>query len=67
MQKITIAGARVNAGYTQAEFAEKIGVSLSALQKWERGIGGMRVASLKKISELTGFKMDDFVLPEKYA
>lgn len=67
MPKITIASARVNAGYTQAEFAEKIGVSLSAVQKWERGKNDMRVSHLKRISDITGFKMDDFVLPDKYA
>ena len=67
MPKITIASARVNAGYTQAEFAEKLGVSLYALQKWESGKADMRCSSLKKISELTGFSMDDFILPKEYA
>lgn len=67
MQKITIASARVNAGYTQAQFAKKLGVSLSALQKWEDGKSDMRVSSLKKISEITGFSMDDFILPKEYA
>jgi len=67
MPKITIASARVNAGYTQAEFAQKIGVSLPALQKWEAGKSDMRVSSLKKISEVTGFSMDDFILPKEYA
>lgn len=67
MPKITIASARVNAGYTQAQFAQKLGVSLSALQKWEDGKSDMRVSSLKKISEITGFSMDDFILPKEYA
>ena len=67
MPKITIASARVNAGYTQAQFAKKLGVFLSALQKWEDGKSDMRVSSLKKISEITGFSMDDFILPKEYA
>ena len=67
MPKVTIASARVNAGYTQAEFAKIIGVSLPALQKWESGKADMRVSSLKKISEATGFSMDDFILPTEYA
>lgn len=67
MPKITIASARVNAGYTQVQFAKKLGVSLSALQKWEDGKSDMRVSSLKKISEITGFSMDDFILPKEYA
>lgn len=67
MPKITIAGARINMGLTQSDLAEKIGVSLSAVQKWESGKADIRFSHMKKISELTGFSLDDFILPKEYA
>jgi transcriptional regulator with XRE-family HTH domain len=38
----------------QEELAERIGVSRSAVQKWERGQATPRVQHLSAISELTG-------------
>ena len=35
--KISMAAARVNAGLTQKEAAEKIGVSRSTIKNWESG------------------------------
>lgn len=37
MSEITLKAARVNAGYTQAEVAEKIGVAPSTVRNWESG------------------------------
>lgn len=67
MPKVTIAGARTTKGLTQDELARKIGVSRSAVQKWESGKSDMRVSQLKAIAEVTGFSMDDFLLPKEYA
>ena len=67
MQKITLAMARASCGLSQAELAEKVGVSRLTLQKWEKGKTDMRVKHLQKISEITGISMDDFFIPEKYA
>lgn len=67
MAKVTIAGARITKGLSQDELALKIGVSKSAIQKWEAGKADMRVSHLKAISEITGFSMDDFILPKEYA
>ena len=67
MPKITIAGARKNTGFTQEEFARKLGVSLAAVSKWENGKADIRFSHMKKISELTGFSLDDFILPKEYA
>lgn len=35
---ITLRAARVNAGYTQMEAANKIGVSKESISNWERGV-----------------------------
>lgn len=35
--KITVAAARVNAGYTQEQAAKKIGVTKATLINWEKG------------------------------
>lgn len=67
MPKVTIAGARITKGLSQAELAEMIGASRAAVQKWETGKADIRVSYLKRIADLTGFKMDDFILPKEYA
>jgi len=67
MPQITITGARKNLGLTQSELAEKLGVSLSAVQKWESGKADIRFSHMKQISLLTGFSLDDFILPKEYA
>lgn len=38
IKQISLKSARVNAELTQAEAAQKIGVSKDALSKWERGL-----------------------------
>ena len=67
MYGMTIRAARVLKGMTQEELAKEIGVSLSSVQKWETGKSDIRFSHMKKISELTGISMDDFILPKEYA
>lgn len=67
MAKVTIAGARITKGLTQEQLAREIGVSRSAVQKWESGRADIRFKHLKAISQITGFDIDDFLMPEKYA
>ena len=67
MAKVTIAGARVTNGWSQQEFADKLGVSRSAVQKWESGRAEIKISRLRAIADLTGFELNDFLLPEKYA
>ena len=38
MIQITLAAARVNAGYSQKEAAKKLGVSNCTLLNWEKGV-----------------------------
>ena len=65
MAKITMEAARVNAGLTQAELAEKMGVSRATVINWESGKSEIKTAYLYMFCGLTGFSEDDILLPVK--
>ena len=65
MAKITIAAARVNTGLTQAQLADKMGVSRQSVIDWENGKREMRTPYLYLFCQLTGFSEDDILLPKK--
>ncbi|MBU9728081.1 helix-turn-helix domain-containing protein [Diplocloster modestus] len=62
--KIRIAAARINAGLTQREFAQRIGVNLSTITNWENGKTEPNVTQLRKISEISGIPMDFIFVPD---
>lgn len=64
MSQITLAGARVSAGFTQQELADKIGVSRTSIIKWETGQAQMKPAYFYAICQVTGFNVDDIILPK---
>ena len=51
--KMTIAGLRVNAGKTQREMADDLGVSVTTVCNWEQG-KCMKIRSLAKVAEYFG-------------
>ena len=57
--KISPAAARVNAGLTQHDVAEKIGVSENTLRSWENGKTLPSVAVARKLAELYGLSLDN--------
>ena len=65
MAKVTLAGARVSAGLTQKELAEKMGVSRDSVMNWESGKTEIRVPNLILFCQMTGFDEDDILLPKK--
>lgn len=65
MPKITLEAARVNTKLTQAELAEKMGVSRETVISWETGRRKMRAAYLYLFCDITGFSEDDIILPKK--
>lgn len=67
MAQVTLAGARVSAGYTQAALAEKLGVSRGLVANWENGKVKIRPVNLFAICHLTGFSESDILLPEYIA
>lgn len=64
MPKIPIAAARVANGWTQSEFAEKLGVSRELVLHWEKGYVRIKPAYVHAICRVTGFDEDDLILPE---
>ena len=66
MKKMTIAGARVSAGMTQQELADKMGVSKQTVVNWESGKTYMRTADAYMFCGITGFKADQIYIPSKF-
>lgn len=52
MVKISLKAARVNAGYSQKEAAELLGVSNATLCNWENGVSFPDAMQIAKICEL---------------
>lgn len=57
-----IAGLRKNAGYTQEQFGEKIGLSYRSIADIERGYRGTSIDTLVDISNLLNVSLDYLVL-----
>lgn len=63
MKQISLAAARVNAGLTQQELAEKLGVTRKSIQNWELGKTQIRKANFIALCTITGFNQEDIFLP----
>ena len=59
MSGITLKAARVNAGFTQVEVAEKLGVAPSTLRNWEMGITFPKQPAIEKMCELYNVPYDN--------
>lgn len=60
---ITLKAARINAGLTQAEIAEKVGVSKPTYKKWEQGTSEPKVSQFKQLCDALRVAPDDIILP----
>ena len=58
---ITLKAARVNAGLTQSEAAQKLGVSDRTLMLWEMGKTFPNVPAIEKIQSLYGVPYSDLI------
>lgn len=58
MFKITLAAARLNAGYTQREAAKKLGISPKTLWKWENGKSQPKPNNIDAICDLYNVNYD---------
>lgn len=67
MPKIPLKAARVAAGLTQKELAEKMGVERNSVHQWEHGIRQMKYPYFKLFCMITGFNEDDIFLPTENA
>lgn len=66
MGKVTLAGARVSAGLTQQEMAEKLGIERSTVNKIENGKVPFKAIYLHAYCHVTGFDEDSFLLPDEF-
>lgn len=63
--KISLAAARVNAGMTQEEVAQKMGVSNKTIINWEKGVIIPSFANLYALSSLYNIPQDNIFLQKK--
>ncbi len=60
-----IAESRKEAGLTQEQLAEKLGITKNAVSKWERGLGLMDMSLLKPLSNLLDVSINEILAGEK--
>lgn len=65
MPRITLEAARINSKLTQAELANKMGVSRESIIAWESGKRKMRTPYVYLFCQITGFSANDIILPEE--
>lgn len=65
-KRITLAAARVNAGLTQEELANKLGVSRMLVYQWESGKVPMKPAYVIAFCAITGFSESDIFFPHEF-
>lgn len=63
-QPLTLMSVRLKSGMTQKRWADWLGVTISTVSNWERGVQVPRLTFLqtKKIMEASGLSIDDLVV-----
>lgn len=61
--KVSLKAARVNAKISQADAAERLGVSQSTLIRWEND-GNVPIQAIMKMCDLYACSIDDFSLTD---
>ena len=61
--KITLEAARVNAGLTQDQVAEKMQLTRATIIAWEKGRKILKIWELDALCEIYGLIRDDIFLP----
>lgn len=62
--QITLAAARVNAGFTQEDVAEKFKVTKQTIINWEKGRKELKTAEFNMLSEIYKIPKDNIFLPK---
>lgn len=57
-QKYTTKELRARKGWTQAETAQKLGVSVQTYNAWEKDISGVAISKVQAVAELFGVKLN---------
>lgn len=64
--KISLAAARVNAGMTQTEAAERLGVTATTVLNWEKGKTSPRIEQVNQMADLYKVPMHDLFFAKRY-
>lgn len=67
MYTISLEAARVNAGLSQKDAAQKVGINVATLSNWENGKTSPDVDKFKKLCEVYGCPGDIIFLGKKSA
>lgn len=65
--KVSMKALRTNAGLTQKQAGELLGVTKRTVHSWESNRTAPTVVQLMKMCEIYGCSPDDFFLPDKLA
>lgn len=63
--KITLAAARVNAGYTQADVVKVLNVTPATLVAWEKGSAEPKVTQARKLASLYKMPLENIFFGEE--
>lgn len=63
--QISLAAARVNAGYTQETAAKMMKVSKQTIVNWEKGKSEPQMSQCRELSNIYGIPLDNIFLPQK--
>lgn len=63
--QISLAAARVNAGYTQETVAKALNVGKQTIVSWEKGKTEPKVSQIRQLSQLYDIPLDYIFLPMK--
>ncbi len=63
--RITLAAARVNAGFTQREVAERMLVTANTVNNWENGKATPSIVVARRLADLYGLDLDYIFFPEE--
>ena len=63
--KIKLKAARVNAGLTQTEAAQKLNRNKQTIVNWEKGFTEIKVNDLLALSELYGMPIEYLEIPKR--
>lgn len=64
MEKFTLRAIRAQREMTQAEIAEKMGVTIATVSVWEKNKADMPARQFAKICDIYNVSRDDILLPE---
>ena len=58
---LTLKGARANAGFTQKEVSQRLGITTVTLSNWEKGKTFPKVDQIFRLADLYGVSVNDFI------